>query len=84
MSYDLNYRESLWKAIGGHDRAAEVNRELVSLVDVVVGNEEDFQLALGFEVEGVDAALTALDRQAYAPDARPTWRRPIRTWPCSP
>ena len=66
VSYDLNYRESLWKAIGGHEQAAEVNRELVSLVDVVVGNEEDFQLALGFEVEGVDAALTALDREAYA------------------
>jgi 2-dehydro-3-deoxygluconokinase len=66
VSYDLNYRESLWKAIGGHERAAEVNRELVSLVDVVVGNEEDFQLALGFDVEGVDAALTALDREAYA------------------
>ncbi len=66
VSYDLNYRESLWKAIGGHERAAEVNRELVSLVDVVVGNEEDFQLALGFEVEGVDAALTALNREAYA------------------
>jgi 2-dehydro-3-deoxygluconokinase len=66
VSYDLNYRESLWKAIGGHERAAEVNQELVSLVDVVVGNEEDFQLALGFEVEGVDAALTALDREAYA------------------
>ena len=62
VSYDLNYRESLWKAIGGHERAAEVNRELMSLVDVVVGNEEDFQLALGFEVEGVDAALTALNR----------------------
>jgi 2-dehydro-3-deoxygluconokinase len=42
-----------------------VNRELVSLVDVVVGNEEDYQLALGFEVEGVDHALTSLDRQAY-------------------
>ena len=65
VSYDLNYRESLWKTIGGHERAAQVNRELVSLVDVVVGNEEDFQLALGFEVEGVDAALTALDREAY-------------------
>jgi 2-dehydro-3-deoxygluconokinase len=66
VSYDLNYRESLWKAIGGHARAAEVNRDLVSLVDVVVGNEEDFQLALGFEVEGVDEALVELDPQAYA------------------
>src|SRR5436309_10319978 len=54
VSYDLNYRESLWTSIGGRARAAEVNRELVSLVDVVVGNEEDYQLALGFEVEGVD------------------------------
>jgi len=66
VSYDLNYRESLWQALGGRERAAAVNRELVSLVDVVVGNEEDFQLALGFDVEGVDAALTALEREAYA------------------
>jgi 2-dehydro-3-deoxygluconokinase len=65
VSYDLNYRESLWTSIGGRERAAEVNRELVSLVDVVVGNEEDYQLALGFEVEGVDHELTSLDRQAY-------------------
>ncbi len=49
VSYDLNYRESLWTSIGGRARAAEVNRELVSLVDVVVGNEEDYQLALGFD-----------------------------------
>jgi 2-dehydro-3-deoxygluconokinase len=65
VSYDLNYRPSLWKAIGGSTRAAEVNRELVSLIDVVVGNEEDFQLALGFEVEGVADALTGLDPEAY-------------------
>jgi 2-dehydro-3-deoxygluconokinase len=65
VSYDLNYRPSLWKAIGGSTHAAEVNRELVSLIDVVVGNEEDFQLALGFEVEGVDEALTGLDPEAY-------------------
>jgi 2-dehydro-3-deoxygluconokinase len=65
VSYDLNYRESLWKAIGGHERAAAVNRDLVSLVDVVVGNEEDFQLALGFAVEGVDEALVELDPAAY-------------------
>jgi 2-dehydro-3-deoxygluconokinase len=66
VSYDLNYRESLWQAIGGHARAAEVNRDLVGLVDVVVGNEEDFQLALGFEVEGVDETLAELDPVAYA------------------
>jgi 2-dehydro-3-deoxygluconokinase len=37
ISYDLNYRESLWKGIGGHDKAGEVNRGLASLVDVMIG-----------------------------------------------
>src|SRR5271167_304578 len=53
ISYDLNYRESLWKSIGGKTRAQEVNRELVRKVDVLFGNEEDFSVMLGFEVEGV-------------------------------
>jgi 2-dehydro-3-deoxygluconokinase len=66
VSYDLNYRESLWKAIGGHARAAEVNRGLVGLVDVVVGNEEDYQVALGFEVEGIGEGFTDLDPRAYS------------------
>ena len=63
VSYDLNYRPSLWAAIGGAARAREVNRELVGLVDVLLGNEEDFTAALGFEVDGVDGAegLTAPD-----------------------
>jgi len=43
ISYDLNYRESLWKTVGGKKRAQEVNRGLASLVDVMLGNEEDFQ-----------------------------------------
>ncbi len=50
VSYDLNYRESLWKSVGGKKRAQEVNRELASYVDVLLGNEEDFTVALGFEV----------------------------------
>jgi 2-dehydro-3-deoxygluconokinase len=54
VSYDLNYRASLWQAIGGQARAREVNRELAPLVDVMLGNEEDFTAALGFEVEGLD------------------------------
>ena len=58
VSYDLNYRESLWKAIGGKKRATEVNRELVKLVDVLIGNEEDFTAALGFDVEGIDENLS--------------------------
>jgi 2-dehydro-3-deoxygluconokinase len=54
VSYDLNYRPSLWKAIGGQDRAREVNRRLAGLVDVMIGNEEDFTACLGFEVPGTD------------------------------
>jgi 2-dehydro-3-deoxygluconokinase len=53
VSYDLNYRDSLWKAIGGKARALEVNSELAPLVDVMLGNEEDFTASLGFEVEGL-------------------------------
>ena len=54
VSYDLNYRDSLWKSIGGKQRALEVNSELAPLVDVMLGNEEDFTASLGFEVEGID------------------------------
>ena len=61
VSYDLNYRDSLWKGIGGPARAREVNRELAPLIDVVLGNEEDFTAALGFEVEGLDAQHSKLD-----------------------
>jgi 2-dehydro-3-deoxygluconokinase len=61
ISYDLNYRESLWKSIGGHARAQEVNQELAPLVDVMIGNEEDFTAALGFEVEGLDEHHSKLD-----------------------
>lgn len=60
-SYDLNYRPSLWKSIGGVERAREVNRELAKYVDVMIGNEEDFTACLGLEVKGVDANLSKLD-----------------------
>src|SRR3954464_9746517 len=60
ISYDLNYRDSLWKSIGGKERAQEVNRELAPLVDVMIGNEEDFTACLGFEVEGLDAEHSKL------------------------
>ncbi|MDM7854658.1 sugar kinase [Cellulomonas alba] len=66
VSYDLNYRPSLWQAVGGRSRAQEVNRAIAPHVDVVLGNEEDFTAALGFAVEGVDADLTALDAGAFA------------------
>ena len=61
VSYDLNYRDSLWRSIGGRERAIAVNRELAPLVDVMLGNEEDFTAALGFEVEGLDEHLAKLD-----------------------
>jgi len=61
ISYDLNYRESLWKAIGGKQRACEINRELAKYVDVMIGNEEDFTAALGFEVSGLDGNCSKLD-----------------------
>jgi 2-dehydro-3-deoxygluconokinase len=61
VSYDLNYRPSLWKAIGGSQRAIEVNRGLAPFIDVMIGNEEDFTAALGFEVPGLDAHCSNLD-----------------------
>ncbi len=54
VSYDLNYRPSLWNAVGGSVRAAQVNRRLVELSDVLFGNEEDLELALGFDADGLD------------------------------
>jgi 2-dehydro-3-deoxygluconokinase len=65
VSYDLNYRPSLWKGIGGKTKAQQVNRDLASHVDVMLGNEEDFTAALGFEVEGMDANLSNLDPQNF-------------------
>jgi len=65
VSYDLNYRPSLWKSIGGQDKAREVNREIARYVDVMIGNEEDFTASLGFEVEGVDENLTELEASAF-------------------
>jgi len=54
ISYDLNYRASLWKAIGGQEKAREINQRIAPLVDVMMGNEEDFSAALGYKVKGVD------------------------------
>ena len=64
-SYDLNYRPSLWKSIGGVERAREVNREIAKYVDVMIGNEEDFTACLGLEVQGVDANLSKLDTASF-------------------
>ncbi|MBW8016498.1 MAG: sugar kinase [Planctomycetes bacterium] len=61
ISYDLNFRNSLWKDIGGQQKAREVNREIAKYVDVMIGNEEDFTASLGFEVEGLDDHCSKLD-----------------------
>ena len=65
VSYDLNYRPSLWNAIGGVERAQEVNRRLAPHVDVMIGNEEDFTACLGFEVEGADENLAELEIDSF-------------------
>ncbi|MCB1121880.1 MAG: sugar kinase, partial [Verrucomicrobiae bacterium] len=64
VSYDLNYRPSLWKSIGGHEKAQSVNREIAKYVDVMIGNEEDFTACLGFEVEGVDENISNIEIDA--------------------
>ena len=61
VSYDLNYRKSLWQDIGGQDKAMQVNRAIAPYVDVMLGNEEDFTAALGFEVKGMDKGYSKLD-----------------------
>ena len=61
VSYDLNYRPSMWEAIGGLAKAQEVNKEVAKYVDVMIGNEEDFTACLGFEIEGNDENLKELN-----------------------
>jgi 2-dehydro-3-deoxygluconokinase len=65
VSYDLNYRESLLKANGGRKRAQEVNRKIAPYVDVMLGNEEDFSAALGFEVPGMNQHLTSFEVDGF-------------------
>ena len=65
VSYDLNYRPSMWSAIGGLDKCREVNKEIAQYVDVMIGNEEDFTACLGFEIEGNDENLKELNLEGY-------------------
>jgi 2-dehydro-3-deoxygluconokinase len=65
VSYDLNYRPSLWKGIGGKQRAQEVNRRIAHHVDVMLGNEEDFTACLGLKVEGMDEAISEIDVTSF-------------------
>lgn len=65
VSYDLNYRPSLWKSIGGIEKARLVNRSIARKVDVMIGNEEDFTACLGFEVEGVDENISSIEVEKF-------------------
>ncbi len=65
VSYDLNYRPSLWKSIGGQARAQEVNKRIAKSVDVMIGNEEDFTACLGLEVEGLDEHITNIETESF-------------------
>ncbi len=66
ISYDLNYRDSLWKAIGGKAKAQEVNREIVRKVDLLLGNEEDFSAMLGVNIKGVTDDFAELPIEGYS------------------
>jgi 2-dehydro-3-deoxygluconokinase len=64
ISFDLNFREKLWKISGGEDRAVSILKRIVSHVDVLVGNEEDLQKGLG--ISGPEAAVKSkLDPNAF-------------------
>ena len=77
ISYDLNYRPSLWKRYGGLEKCREVNRRLARYVDVMIGNEEDFTACLGLEVEGVDANLSRLPVEGF----QAMIRRAVKEYP---
>ena len=65
VSFDLNYRPSLWKASGGSEASAATNRRLVDEVDVLLGNEEDFSAALAFALPDGVEAQGGLDLDSY-------------------
>ncbi len=77
VSYDLNYRPSLWKGIGGQQKAQDVNKEIAKYIDVMIGNEEDFTACLGFEVEGNDENLKELNLEGY----RKMINEAVKTYP---
>jgi len=77
VSFDLNYRESLWRAAGGHAQAIAVNRALAPHVDVLIGNEEDFSAALGFAVAGTSSGYGELNADHF----RAMIRQVVREFP---
>jgi 2-dehydro-3-deoxygluconokinase len=65
VSYDLNYRDSLWNSYGGKKQAQQINRQLATYVDVMLGNEEDFSAALGYDVQGVGDEFSNLASETF-------------------
>ncbi|MEM9026515.1 MAG: sugar kinase, partial [Verrucomicrobiota bacterium] len=65
VSYDLNYRPSLWESFGGHVKAQQINKEIAKYVDVMIGNEEDFTACLGFEVDGIDDNISNIKIDSF-------------------
>lgn len=61
VSYDLNFRGKLWSS----EQAIEKTKGLVQYIDVLIGNEEDFQKVLGFDIEGVDDNMKDLPIENY-------------------
>jgi len=61
VSYDLNFRSKLWKS----EEAIKTTKPLVPYIDCLIGNEEDFQKVLGYEVQGVDVEKGELDTTAF-------------------
>lgn len=61
VSYDLNFRSKLWSS----KQAIETTKPLVPYIDCLIGNEEDFQKVLGYQVKGVDIEKGELDTTAF-------------------
>jgi 2-dehydro-3-deoxygluconokinase len=73
VSYDLNFRSKLWSS----KKAIEATKRLIPFIDVLIGNEEDFQKVLGFEVEGADESLKQLPVEGY----KKMVRQVVKTYP---
>jgi 2-dehydro-3-deoxygluconokinase len=73
VSYDLNFRSKLWPS----SKAIETTKRIIPYVDVLIGNEEDFQKVLGFSVEGTDESLSTLPVEGF----KRMVKRVVETYP---
>ncbi len=65
ISYDLNYRPSLWRAFGGVKKCQQINRKIANYVDVMLGNEEDFTTCLGIPIDGATPSLEGIHLTSF-------------------